>query len=84
MAICYGSGEVIHAGDLLGPGKEWDGQAARVVVVIPSQEAVAGYEASAWAYLESGVMVEHVNARGIHLVHYPHIDEDFELLSRAP
>ena len=60
------------------------GQAARVVVVIPSQEVVAGYEASAWAYLESGIMVEHVNVSGIHLVHYPHIDEDFELLSRAP
>ena len=28
-------------------------------------------------------MVEHINASGAHLVHYPAIDEDFELLCRA-
>jgi hypothetical protein len=28
-------------------------------------------------------MVEHINASGTYLVHYPDIDEDFELLRRA-
>jgi len=83
MAIYYPHGEEIRAGDELAPGREVDGQVARVVVVIPTSEAVPGYDGSKWAYLQTGVMVEHTNANGTFLVHYPEIDEDFELLRRA-
>ena len=83
MAIYYPSGEEIHAGDELGPGKDWDGQTARVVVVIPTSEAVPGFAGSQWAYLETGVVVEHINPSGTFLVYYRAIDEDFQLLRRA-
>ena len=83
MAIFYSNGEEVRAGDELGPGKQWDGQVTRVVVVIPTSEAVPGYVASEWGYLNTGVMVEHINASGVHLVHYASIDDDFELLQRA-
>ena len=83
MSVHYPSGEEVRAGDVLGPGKEWDGQTARVVVVIPTLDAAQGYVASDWAYLKNGVMVEHSNANGVHLVHYSSIDEDFSLLHRA-
>ena len=81
--IYYASGDEIRAGDQLGPGMQWSGQVSRVVVVIPTAEAAEGYVGSDWTYLETGVMVEHINASGAHLVHYPAIDEDFELLCRA-
>jgi hypothetical protein len=82
MLIHYSSGEEIHAGDVLGPELE-DGQTVRVVVVIPTLEAVPGYEAAEWAHLETGVLVEHINASGVHLVHYAVFDSDFELLCRS-
>jgi len=44
---------------------------------------VPGYDANAWRHLRTGVLVEHVNASGVHLVHYDNVDEDMELLRRA-
>jgi hypothetical protein len=79
----YRNGDEVRAGDVLAPGREIDGQIARVVVVIPTQKSVQGYFASEWKHLETGVMVEHINANGRHLVHYPDFDEDFELLHRS-
>jgi hypothetical protein len=36
-----------------------------VVVVIPTPEAVETYLGSDWTYLETGVMVEPINASGV-------------------
>lgn len=83
LQLFYPNGEVILVGDILAPGYAVDGQVARIVVVIPTLCAAEGYDAREWAHLESGVLVEHRNASGLHLVHYPVIDEDFELLERT-
>ena len=78
--LYYLSGIEVQAGDLL---VDVEGQESRVVVVINTGKAVEGYDPEAWAYLGSGVLVEHRNASGVHLAHYPKIDEDFELLRRT-
>jgi len=79
-SICYSDGLPVLAGDVL---EDVEGQTTRIVVVIPTLDAVPGYDANAWRHLRTGVLVEHVNASGVHLVHYDNVDEDMELLRRA-
>ena len=62
--IYYASGDEIRAGDQLGPGMQWSGQVSRVVVVIPTAEAVEGYVGSDWTYLETGVMIWDGESKG--------------------
>lgn len=81
--IHYSDGDIVHAGDWLSPGREVNGQCARVVLVVPAGEAVAGYDPGEWTHLRDGILVENTGANGLHLIHYPQLDDDIELLRRS-
>lgn len=76
----YSSGEGAYVGDLVDVGRG-NGPLLRVVVVIPTQEAVAGFDASEWAYLENGVVLQDLKLLG--LLHLATLDEDQILVRRA-
>lgn len=80
----YYDGRPVRAGDILEPGLDVDGQEIVVVYVVKTGESVGSFNPSAWAELESGVIVEHRISGVKHVVHYPQLDSDIRLLSRKP
>jgi hypothetical protein len=76
----YKSGEEINAGDLIRVERAGDAAQGRVLVVIDTAKAVDGYEASEWAYLGTGVMVE---VKEIGLVHFIKPHEELVLERRT-
>ena len=57
--LLYPDGKDVRAGDLF---ESEEGQTDRIVVVVDTMEAVAGYNAQDWAYLGTGVLLECKNA----------------------
>jgi hypothetical protein len=69
----YATGEPVQLGDLVDVGRG-NGPKMRVVVVIPMQEAAAGFDASEWEYLKRGVVLQDPQVFG--LLHLEELDED--------
>ena len=76
----YISGGEVRLNDVVDLGGG-NGPNGRVVVIIPTGEAVDGFDASDWAYLKAGVMFEEKTMFG--LLHVENLDEDFVLVGRA-
>jgi hypothetical protein len=53
----------------------------RVVVIIPTQEAVSGFSAAEWSYLQQGIVL--VDARVFGLLHLDALDNEQVLVARA-
>lgn len=58
-----------------------NGPQMRVVVIIPTGEAAAGFNASEWAYLNSGVVLQDTKMFG--LLHLSELDQEQVLVGRA-
>lgn len=54
-SLHYQDGQVVSLGDIVNVGGG-NGPLCRVVVIIPTGEAVQGFNASDWAYLERDVV----------------------------
>jgi len=76
----YASGEEVRIGDIidLRPGQ---GPRMRVVVIIPTNQAAEGFNASEWAYLKKGVMLQDTKLFG--LLHLDALERDQVLVERA-
>ena len=73
----YLDGRDIKAGDKV---QAWTGCFGTVVGVVEKAEYTAGYMHEQWGHLKTSILVE-TDAAG--LIHYPKLDEDFELLERG-
>jgi len=79
-AIKYHSGEDVRVGDVVDVG-HGNGPKMRVVVIIPTGEAASGFNASEWAYLSSGVVLQDTKMFG--LLHLSELDQEQVLIGRA-
>jgi len=68
----YASGEPVHLGDVVDVGAG-SGPQMRVVVIIPTSEAVEGFDAGEWKYLERGVLLQDTKVFG--LLHLEELNE---------
>lgn len=78
--ICYHSGEDVRLGDVVDVG-HGHGPRARVVIIIPTGQALEGFSAREWAYLGRGVVLQDEKVFG--LVHLPELDHEHLLVHRA-
>jgi len=78
-SICYASGDEVRIGDIADVGGG-HGPRMRVVVIIPSGEAAPGFNASEWAYLKQGVVLQDVKVFG--LLYLEEFDEEQVLVQR--
>jgi hypothetical protein len=76
----YFSGDEVRLDDVVDLGGG-NGPKGRVVVIIPTGEAVDGFNGSDWAYLNAGVMFEEKTMFG--LLHVEKLDAEFILVARA-
>ena len=71
----YADGRHVAVGDRV---RLWDGEYGLVVCSIDTGEFSGDYPKSAWAYLNSGILIRADDGT---LFHYDEPDEDFELVS---
>ena len=69
----YASGEPVSLGDVVDVGAG-SGPQMRVVVIIPTSEAVEGFDAAEWKYLERGVLLQDTKVFG--LLHLEQLNEE--------
>lgn len=73
----YLDGRPVQLGDKVSLG---GGMLGEVVAIIDVSTYAEGYVESEWKYLEKGVLVHTLEAG---LIHYPELEENFDLLARA-
>jgi len=76
----YASGAEVRVGDVVDVGAG-SGPLMRVVVVIPSQQAAAGFSAAEWSYLAQGVVLQDQKLFG--LLHLLELNNEHLLVQRA-
>ena len=79
-SICYHSGEDVRLGDIVDVG-HGHGPRARVVVIIPTAQALDGFSAKEWAYLGRGIVLQDEKLFG--LLHLDELDHEHLLVRRA-
>ena len=78
--IRYANGDEVKLGDIVDVG-QGHGPQMRVVVIIPSGQAADGFDASEWAYLKRGVVLQDTKVFG--LLHLDELDHEQVLVQRA-
>ena len=76
----YASGAKVELGDVVDVGAG-NGPRMRVVVVIPTRQAAAGFNAAEWSYLEHGVVLQDEKVFG--LLHLSELGDEHVLVQRA-
>ena len=78
--VRYATGDEVKIGDVVDVG-QGKGPQMRVVVIIPTSQAAEGFEASQWAYLNEGVVLQDTKVFG--LLHLKELDHEHVLVQRA-
>jgi len=73
----YQNGEIAHLGDVI---ELWAGVEGSVVCSIDTEEYSIDYPASAWSYLEKGILIK---SDKVGLIHYINPESTFKLISRS-
>ena len=76
----YQDGQDVRLGDIVDVGGG-NGPWCCVVVIIPTGDAAHGFNASDWAYLEHGVVLQDQKVFG--LLHVEDLDDEYQLKQRA-
>jgi hypothetical protein len=78
--VSYANGDEVRIGDVVDVGGG-NGPRMRVVVIIPASEAAEGFNASDWAYLKRGIILEDTKVFG--LLHVDELDHELVFIQRA-
>ncbi len=78
--VKYASGAEVQIGDVVDIGAG-NGPRMRVVVIIPTKQAAAGFQAAEWSYLGQGIMLQDESTFG--LLHLGELDDEQLLVRRA-
>jgi hypothetical protein len=78
--VRYQHGETVQVGDIVDVGGG-SGPTARVVVIVSTGEAAAGFSADEWLYLKQGVLLQDTKLFG--LLHVHTLDHECLLIRRA-
>ena len=76
----YASGADVQLGDVVDIGAG-NGPRMRVVVIIPTRQAAAGFNVAEWSYLTHGVVLQDEKVFG--LLHLSELDDEQVLVQRA-
>ena len=79
VPLRYASGDDVQLGDIVDVG-EGQGPQMEVVVIIPSLEAVEGFDSAAWSYLKNGIVLRDTKIFG--LLHLEELDHEQILVRR--
>lgn len=79
-SLKYASGAEVQLGDVVDVGAG-NGPRMRVVVIIPTHQAAAGFNAAEWSYLEHGIVLQDKKVFG--LLHLGDLDNEQVLVQRA-